>query len=174
MSMLHTIYLSCNFSFSHEIEFSYSYYFSICYSCFGRSEVFIWQTVSFRKKITRDHLFILAFVAFKSSCSFIFLRNIRRIFIEFFGLLCFNEVANSKIEGLIKTPVGLDLFIKKLKTDQGDYVSNSRNSNSMICPVNLTQHYLNYLGYNSGYLLPTLKGRIHDSQNQLCYVTRFA
>ena len=43
--------------------------------------------------ITPDHLRALSDLAYKPSCSLVFLRTIWRIFIEFFGLLRFNEVA---------------------------------------------------------------------------------
>ena len=46
------------------------------------------------KVFSTDHLLSLASVAYKPSCTLVFLRTVWRIFIEFFGLLRFNEVAS--------------------------------------------------------------------------------
>ena len=112
--------------------------------------------------ITIDHLHALSELAFKSSCSLVVLRTIWRIFIEFFGLLRFNEVAQLTLDDLIWTDVGFDLFIKKSKTDQhckGDFVSIAKNSQLSICPVHLTHHYLRKLRLTSGFLLPCIRGK---------------
>ena len=126
------------------------------------------------KIFTTDHLQSLSHFARKSSCSFVFLRTVWRIFIEFFGLLRFNEVANLRYEDITWTPVGFDISIKKSKTDQhakGDYVSISRNDNPVLCPVSLTVLYLKRLNYSSGFLLPTLKGKHPDPDTPLSYST---
>ena len=119
-----------------------------------------WKPSVSAKIFTPDHLLALSAVARKHSYSFVFLRTGWRIFIEFFGLLRFNEVANLRYEDLIWTPIGFDILIKKSKTDQhakGDYVSISRHSNPVLCPVSLTLLYLKRLNYTSGFILPSLK-----------------
>ena len=76
--------------------------------------------------ITVDHLHALSALAYKPSCSLVVLRTVWRIFIEFYGLLRSNEVAQLTFSDLIWTSVGFDLFIKRSKTDQhkrGDFVS---------------------------------------------------
>ena len=98
----------------------------------GAKQTFGRPSVS-AKIFTPDHLKTLATFAYKPSCSFIFLRTVWRIFIEFFGLLRFNEVANLQFKDLSWTSVGFDLFIRKSKIDQhakDDFVSISRNSDS--------------------------------------------
>ena len=120
---------------------------------------------------THDHLILLSKLAFSSSCSLVNLRTVWRIFIEFFGLLRFNEVANLTFQELLWNPSGFDLFIKKSKTDQhakGDYVSIVRNTNHVICPVLLTLHYLKKMRIKSGYLLPTIKGKVFCNNAPLC------
>ena len=126
------------------------------------------------KVFTSEHLTILSAVARKPSCSFIFLRTVWRIFIEFFGLLRFNEVANLRYDDLVWTHIGFNILIRKSKTDQhakGDYISISRNINDILCPVSLTLLYLKRLNYTTGYLLPTLKGKVPDPDNPLSYST---
>ena len=126
------------------------------------------------KIFTTDHLTSLSTLASKPSCSFVFLRTIWRIFIEFFGLLRFNEVANLCYDDLIWTTIGFDIFIKKSKTDQhakGDYVSISRHSNPVLCSVSLTLLYLKRLNYTSGFILPAVKGKLPDSSTPLSYAS---
>ena len=123
---------------------------------------------------TYDHLVSLSKLAYSPSCSLVFLRTIWRIFIEFFSLLRFNEVANLSYQDLIWNDNGFDLLIKKLKTDQhakGDYVSIIRNDNPSICPVSLTLFYLNKMSITSGFLMPSLKGRSVNDNVPLCYNT---
>ena len=123
---------------------------------------------------TIEHLFLLSNLAFSSSCSLVFLRTIWRIFIEFFGLLRFNEVANLTFQDLVWNPKGFDIFIHKLKTDQhgkGDYVSIIKNKNPTICPVLLTLHYLKKMSIQSGYLLLSFKSKNKLNNMPLCYNT---
>ena len=56
-------------------------------------------------------------LAYSSSCSPIFLRTIWRIFIDFFGLLCFNNIASLTYDDVKWNATGFDLFNKKSKTD---------------------------------------------------------
>ena len=126
------------------------------------------------KIFTIDHLIQLSQLAYAPSCSFVFLRTIWRIFIEFFGLLRFNEVANLVMSDISWTSTGFDIFIKKSKTDQhskGDYVSIKRNKNASICPVSLTLFYFKKFDIKSGYLLPVLRGRNIVTSSPLTYNT---
>ena len=114
------------------------------------------------KIFTHDHLNILSKLAFSPSCSLVFLRTIWRVFIQFFGLLRFNEVASLTFHDLSWNENGFDIHIKKSKTDQhakGDYVSICKNDNHAICPVLLTLHYFKKMSINSGFLIPTIKGK---------------
>ena len=126
------------------------------------------------KVFTSDHLLSLATAAYKPSCSLVFLRTIWRIFIEFFGLLRFNEVANLHFEDLTWTSIGFDLFIRKSKTDQhakGDFVSLSRNFNDLLCPISLTMLYFKRFNLSSDFLLVSIRGNIPDSSKPLAYAT---
>ena len=126
------------------------------------------------KNFTIEHLILLAQLAYAPSCSFVFLRTIWRIFIEFFGILRFNEVANLTFNDIIWTSTGFNIFIKKSKTDQhskGDYVSIIKNKNAVICPVALTLFYLNRLNIKSGFLLPNLRGKFFVTSAPLLYNT---
>ena len=126
------------------------------------------------KIFTIEHLKKLSNLAYSPSCSLIFLRTIWRIFIEFFGLLRFNEVANLTYDDIIWHSDGFDLFIKKSKTDQhakGDFVSFIKNCDPSICPIALTIFYFKKLTIKQGFLLPTFKGRIIDYFNPLLYNT---
>ena len=126
------------------------------------------------KIFTKDHLSALSSKVYNSDCSFVFLRTVWRIFIEFFGLLRFNEVANLTFDDITWTEVGFDLSIKKSKTDQhakGDYVSISKNSDPLLCPVALTKLYFRRLNYSSGFLLPVFKHQKPDSKSPLAYAT---
>ena len=100
--------------------------------------------------------------------------NYLEIFYQVFGLLLFNEVANLTFQDLIWNPNGFDIFIRKSKTDQhakGDYVSIVKNNNHVICPVLITLHYLKKMSIKSGYLLPTVKGKVFTNNALLCYNT---
>ena len=95
-----------------------------------------------------------------------------RIFIEVFGLLHFNEVANLHFDDISWTPIGFDLIIRKSKTDQhakGSFVSISRNSNSLLCPVSLTLLYFKRFNIKHGFLLPSLKGHLPNYDSPLSY-----
>ena len=124
--------------------------------------------------ITIDHLHALSALAYKPSCSLVVLRTIWRIFIEFYGLLRFNEVAQLTFSDLIWTHVGFDLFIKKSKTDQhkkGDFVSFAKHKNSVLCPVLLTQFYLQRFNLSKGLLLPCIRGKTIVLDSPLSYNT---
>ena len=126
------------------------------------------------KIFTKDHLSTLSTRVYNSNCSFVFLRTVWRIFIEFFGLLRFNEVANLTFDDVTWTDMGFDLSIRKSKTDQhgkGDFVSIFKNSDPLLCPVALTKLYFKRLSYASGYLLPTFKNQKPNSTCPLAYST---
>ena len=106
--------------------------------------------------------------------SFPRLCTIWRVFMEFFGLLRFNEVAALTFDDIIWTSNGMDIIIRRSKTDQhakGTWVSLSRNEDPKICPVELTRLYLLHLGYTSGFLMPAMSGRKPDPRTPLCYNT---
>ena len=124
------------------------------------------------KKFTADHLSTLSRVANKPTCSLVFLRTVWRIFIEFFGLLRFNEVANLRFEDISWTPIGFDILIRRSKTDQhakGNFVSISRNSNPLLCPVSLTLLYFKRLNIQHGFILPSFKGKQPNFEKPLLY-----
>ena len=126
------------------------------------------------KVITVDHLLLLSQLAYSTSCSLVFLRTIWRIFIEFFGLLRFNEVANLTLDDIFWTSTGFDIHIKKSKTDQhskGDYVSFIKNKTAAICPVALTLFYINKMNIKSGLLMPTFRGKSIVTSSPLLYNT---
>ena len=126
------------------------------------------------KIFTVDHLFLLASQAYDSTCSLVLLRTIWRIFMEFFGLLRFNEVANLKYDDITWNSNGFDVFIKKSKTDQhakGDFVSICKHKNPIICPVSLTLYYFKRLSIKSGFLLPSLRGKTINTSAPLLYNT---
>ena len=67
--------------------------------------------------------------------SFPRLRTIRRVYMEFFGLLHYNEVAALTFDDIIWINNGMDLIIRRSKTDQhakGTWVSLS----AMKTPLN--------------------------------------
>ena len=79
-----------------------------------------------RKIITKSILDSLFALTSRRNISFVLLRTVWRIFIEFYGLLRFSEVSNLTFSDLTWTDLGFDLFIAKSKTDQhrkGDWVS---------------------------------------------------
>ena len=110
------------------------------------------------KIFRKEHLVtVLSSQIYSFTCYFVFLRTVWRIFIEFFGLLRFNKVSNLRFNDLSWTPIGFDLFIHKSKTDQhgkGDYDSLSRNSDKSLCPVILTEFYMQRLNYTNGIFYP--------------------
>ena len=125
-----------------------------------------------RKIITLQHLRVFGNYAFSDSVSFVRLRTIWRIFMQFFALLRFNEVASLTFDDLIWTPAGLDLFIKRSKTDQhakGATVSLNYNSDPKLCPVRLTIKYIKMLKYDSGFLLPVMFKKKPDGSSSLKY-----
>ena len=139
----------------------------------GAQHTFCRPSVSV-KIFTPDHLTSLAAFDYKTSCSFVFLRTVWRIFIEFFSLLRFNKVANLRFDDFSWTPVGFDLHIRRSKTNQhakGNFVSVSKNSNPLLCPVSLTLLYFKRLHYSSGFLLSSMKGGTPDSDNAVSYAT---
>ena len=113
------------------------------------------------KIFTASHLTTLSSKVYSPSCSLVFLRTVWRVFIKFFGLLRFNEVANLTFDDISWHSNGFDLHIRKSKTDQhskGDFVSIVKNKNPALCPVSLTLYYFNKLSIKSDYLMPTFKG----------------
>ena len=91
-----------------------------------------------RKIISLQHLRTFGTYAFSDQVTFVRIRTIWRIFMQFFALLRFNDVASLTFDDLIWTPSGLDLLIKRSKTDQhakGAIVSLNYNSDVNLCPV---------------------------------------
>ena len=130
-----------------------------------------------RKIISLDHLRVFGSHAFSDSVSFVRLRTIWRIFMEFFGLLRFNEVADLTFDDLTWTDSGLDIFIKCSKTDQhrkGDFVSLSYYSDPFLSRVRLTIKYIKTLKYDRGFLLPTLSANRPVNSTQLKYHSAFS
>ena len=127
-----------------------------------------------RKIITKAILDSLFALTSQQNISFVLLRTIWRIFIEFYGLLRFSEVSNLTFSDLTWTDLGFDLFISKSKTDQhrkGDWVSIAAQPGSPSCPVAFTRRYLSFLPYDSGYIMPSLKKSSPDPSSPLKYNT---
>ena len=115
---------------------------------------------SFQRKIISPDMLRSFSNLITPKISFPRLRTIWRVFIEFFGLLRFNEVAALTFNDIIWTDKGMDIIIPRFKTDQhgkGAWVSISHNKNTKICPVKLTHLYLRRLNYTSGFLMPDPK-----------------
>ena len=130
-----------------------------------------------RKIISLHHLRLFGTHAFSDHVSFVRLRTIWRIFIQFFALLRFSEVASLTFDDLTWTPSGLDIYIKRSKTDQhakGAIVSLNYNSDSNLCPIRLTKKYIRVLKYDSGYLLPVMSKKRPDGSTPLKYHSALA
>ena len=97
-----------------------------------------------RKIITKDILSSLFSLTLRHNVSFIIIRTVWRVFMEFFGLLRFSEVSQLTFSDISWTNIGLDIFISKSKTDQtrkGDWVAIASQSHSPHCPVAFTRKY---------------------------------
>ena len=127
-----------------------------------------------RKIITKNILDSLFSLTLRRSASFVLLRTVWRVFIEFYGLLRFSEVSNLQFTDLTWTDLGLDIFISRSKTDQhrkGDWVSIAAQPGSSGCPVAFTRRYLSALPYDSGFIMPSLKKSSPDPHTPLKYNT---
>ena len=146
---------------------------SITRSLEGAKRLFGSPSVS-RKIITKTILDSLFSLTLRPNVSFVLLRTVWRVFIEFYGLLRFNEVSNLRFSDLTWTDLGFDIFISKSKTDQsrkGDWVSIAAQPGSSGCPVSFTCRYLSVLPYYSGYIMPSLHNSLPDSLSPLKYNT---
>ena len=146
---------------------------SITRSLEGAKRLFGSPSVS-RKIITKAILNSLFALTLRPDTSFVLIRTVWRIFIEFYGLLCFSEVSNLKFSDLTWTDLGFDIFISKSKTDQhrkGDWVSIAAQPGSSGCPVSFTRRYLALLPYDSGYIMPSLTKSAPDPLSPLKYNT---
>ena len=127
-----------------------------------------------RKIITKKIIDSLFSLTLQPNASFVILRTVWRIFIEFYGLLRFSKVSNLKISDITWTDLGFDIFIPKSKTDQtrkGDWVSIAAQSGSSACPASFTHIYFSLLPYDSGYVMPALKKSLPDPLSPLTYNT---
>ena len=129
---------------------------------------------SFQRKIISPEMLRSFSDLISSKISFPRLRTIWRVFMEFFGLLRFNEVAALTFNDIIWTDKGFDVLIRRSKTDQhakGSWVSIFQNEDPKICPVSLTRLYFRRLGYSSGFLMPAMSCRKPDPATPLRYST---
>ena len=127
-----------------------------------------------RKIITKDILSSLHALTLRSDVSFIILRTVWRIFLEFYGLLRFSEVSQLTFQDISWTDVGFDIFIAKSKTDQtrkGNWVAVASQPSSLHCPVAFTHRYLSLLPYDTGFVMPSLKNSVPDPLSPLKYNT---
>ena len=127
-----------------------------------------------RKIITRQILSSLFALTLRPDASFILFRTVWRIFMEFYGLLRFNEIKNLTIADIHWTDLGFDIFIAKSKTDQsrkGDWVAVASQPNSPECPVSFTRKYLSMLPFTSGYVMPSVKSSVISTVHPLSYST---
>ena len=146
---------------------------SVTRSLLGAKRLFGSPSVP-RKIISKNILHALFDLTTKPSASFVLIRTVWRIFIQFFGLLRFNEVSNLSISDISWTNLGFDIFISKSKTDQtrkGDWVSVAAQPDSPYCPVAFTRRYISLLPYDSGSLMPSLSDGVPDALNPLLYNT---
>ena len=146
---------------------------SITKSLEGAKRLYGSPSVS-RKIFTKSMLASLHSLTLSTGASFAFIRTVWRIFIEFYGLLRFNEVSNLLYSDILWTDLGFDIFISKSKTDQtrkGDWVSVAAQPGSSCCPVAFTRRYLSLLPYDSGFIMPSLKNSIPDPKSPLKYST---
>ena len=146
---------------------------SITRSLEGAKRLYGSPSVS-RKIITKSMLLSLFALTLCNTASFVLLRTVWRIFIEFYGLLRFSEVSNLQYSDILWTDLGFDIFISKSKTDQtrkGNWVSVAAQPGSSSCPVAFTRRYLSLLPYDSGYIMPSLKNSIPDPSSPLLYNT---
>ena len=127
-----------------------------------------------RKIITKFMLDSLYSLTLSQSASFVLIRTVWRIFMEFYGLLRFSEVSHLLYRDILWTDLGFDIYISKSKTDQtkkGTWVSVAAQPGSSSCPVAFTRRYLSLLPYNSGYIMPSLEGSEPDPSTPLKYST---
>ena len=127
-----------------------------------------------RKIITKSILSSLFALTLQPNATFVLFRTVWRIFIEFYGLLRFNEVSNLIFSDIIWTDLGLDIFISKSKTDQtrkGDWVAIDSQPDSLECPVSFTRKYLSMLPFDSGFIMPSIKSSLPDYSTPLKYNT---
>ena len=143
---------------------------SISHSLEGAKRLFGSPSVS-RKITILDSLFSLTL---RRNVSFVLLRTVWHVFIEFYGLLRLSKVSNLKYSDISWTDLGFDIFISKSKTDQtrkGDWVSIAAQPGSNGCPVLFTRRYLSILPYDSGFIMPSSKDSIPDPTSPLKYNT---
>ena len=127
-----------------------------------------------RRIITKSMLASLFTLTLRPDTSFIVVRTVWRIFMEFYGLLRFSEVSNLTFSDISWTDVGFDIFISKSKTDQtrkGFWVAIASQPSSPACPVAFTRKYLSLLPYNSGFIMPSVTNSVPDSTSLLKYNT---
>ena len=125
---------------------------------------------SFQRKIISPDMLRSFSDLISPKISFPCLRIIWQVFMEFFGLLCFNKVAALTFNDIVWTDNGMNIIIRRSKADQhakGSWVSISRNEDPKICPVALSRSYLQRLGYSSGFLMPTMSDRKPDPSTPL-------
>ena len=85
---------------------------SITRSLEGAKRLYGSPSVS-RKIITKIMLESLYSLTLSHSASFVLLRTVWRIFMEFYGLLRFSEVSNLQFSDILWTDLGFDIFISK-------------------------------------------------------------
>ena len=127
-----------------------------------------------QKIITKLILSSLYALTLRPDATFILFRTVWRIFIEFHGLLRFNEVSNLTFSDIIWTNLGFEIFISKSKTDQtrkGDWVAIASQPESLECPVSFTRKYLSMLPFESRFIMPSIKSSIPDANTSLKYNT---
>ena len=146
---------------------------SVSRSLQGAKRLFGSPSVS-RKIITKSILLSLFALTLCPGAIFFLFRTVWRVFIEFYGLLRFNEVKNLTLSDIHWTDLGFDIFIAKSKTDQsrkGDWVAIASQPGSPACPVSFTRKYLSMLPYDAGFVMPCVKSSVITSDQSLKYHT---
>ena len=144
---------------------------SVSRSLLGAKKLFGSPSVP-RKIITKEILDALFDLTTVPNVSFVLLRTVWRVFMQFYGLLRYSEVSNLTISDISWTDVGFDIFISRSKTDQtgkGNWVSVAAQPGCARCPVSFTKRYISFLSYQSGFLMPSCSNDIPNGSVSLLY-----
>ena len=127
-----------------------------------------------RKIMTPEILKAAINLAQSPSSTFVTLRTVWRLLIEFYALLRFQEAAGLTLQDIMYDEIGCSIKIKRSKTDQrgvGAITRINYHSDPLVCPVLFTKMYVSCLGYTTGVLLPSVKGRALCPESSISYHT---
>ena len=127
-----------------------------------------------RKIMTPEILRAVINLTRSPSSTFVTLRTVWRLLIEFYALLRFREVAELTLQDIKFDEEGCTINIKRSKTDQRGVGATTRihfHKDSSACPVLFTKMYVSRLGYKAGIMLPLVKGRGLCPESSISYHT---